>query len=67
MDKEKESENLQLSSDEVAMRVGLLTDLLQCGTQMVVSTYTVSGTLLTTNAKHAIYDTLFRSSGRLTD
>ena len=41
MDKEKESENLQLSSDEVAMRVGLLTDLLQCGTQMVVSTYTV--------------------------
>ena len=40
MDKEKESENLQLSSDEVAMRVGLLTDLLQCGTQMVVSTYT---------------------------
>ncbi len=65
MDKEKESENLQLSSDEVAMRVGLLTDLLQCGTQMVVSTYTVSGTLLTTNAKHAIYDTLFRSSGRL--
>ena len=55
MDKEKESENLQLSSDEVAMRVGLLTDLLQCGTQMVVN----SGPLIITTKYGLMWSVIY--------
>ena len=52
----------RLTEEEISTRVDLLAEMLQCNGKMYLSRYNSEGTLLSTNAEDAVYDTMLRSS-----